>query len=253
MAHRRRGVIPHGDAQKIATPRRVICTGRYPWTGTLGYAQGHRTSVAFVTPSHPPGRPLATVRSDISESQNMRTRLPTEGYASTIARALPCLPPHLTHTQRHYGQQRLRGEAMDMANSESPKVSDTPRKPILSPASTALPQASKTSTKVPTASARYRCMTASSLCCWYWTHTRFLMDTTQHTLVRAHEECLSAQTSARRALGGSFDTIMGRLGRRQGSRPGDASPPPARGHGLLGGSHATLNGPGAHVCLAAPA
>src|SRR5713101_3449255 len=43
-----------------------------------------------------------------------------------------------------------------MANSESPKANETPRNPILSPASTALPQPPKTSTNVPTASARYR-------------------------------------------------------------------------------------------------
>src|ERR1051325_8880635 len=48
-----------------------------------------------------------------------------------------------------------------MANSESPKANETPRNPILSPASTALPQPPKTSTKVPTASARYRCMTSA--------------------------------------------------------------------------------------------
>src|SRR5919205_2739988 len=48
-----------------------------------------------------------------------------------------------------------------MANSESPKASATPRKPIFSPASTALPQPPKTSTKVPTASARYRFMASA--------------------------------------------------------------------------------------------
>src|SRR2546427_12135024 len=51
-----------------------------------------------------------------------------------------------------------------MANSESPKANETPRNPILSPASTALPQPPKTSTKVPTASARYRFIACSPRC-----------------------------------------------------------------------------------------
>src|SRR5436190_1205471 len=42
-----------------------------------------------------------------------------------------------------------------MASRDRPKAKDTPAKPILSPASTALPQPPNTSTKVPTSSAMY--------------------------------------------------------------------------------------------------
>src|SRR5262249_40423462 len=50
IAHRRRGVLSTGDAQKIATSRLVLGKGRYPSMGGLGYARGHRPSVAMVTP-----------------------------------------------------------------------------------------------------------------------------------------------------------------------------------------------------------
>jgi hypothetical protein len=43
--------------------------------------------------------------------------------------------------------------AYTMASNESPKAKETPAKPILSPANTALPQPPNTSTKVPTSSA----------------------------------------------------------------------------------------------------
>lgn len=49
----------------------------------------------------------------IPYSQNIQTRFPTGGYASTNAHVLACLPLHSHHTQRDSGRHRLRGEAMD--------------------------------------------------------------------------------------------------------------------------------------------
>ena len=53
-------------------------------------------------------------------SQNIRTRFPTEGYASTTACASACLPLDSHPSSASKGTAKAEGEAMDWKHPDSP-------------------------------------------------------------------------------------------------------------------------------------
>src|SRR5688572_9137551 len=77
-----------------------------------------------------------------------------------------------------------------IASKDRPKASETPRKPILSPARTALPQLANTSTKVPTSSAKYLFILSSASSC-----LGGLLETFSHLWQRARQNPINVEVS----------------------------------------------------------